>query len=149
MTSNEGIKSKSLFSVAASKLPQMDADPLAQSGVVAGGLPPVPILWRENVYGHLERLKWIEGYIAPRAKTLEFGCGTGCMITLPLLSQGVDIYGIDRSKESVAYGRDIFSRYGFDTTRLLDGDLADIDQRFDVILASEVLEHVCDGELPQ
>ncbi|HEY6386486.1 MAG TPA: class I SAM-dependent methyltransferase [Candidatus Acidoferrum sp.] len=94
-------------------------------------------------------MKWIKGYLAPRAKTLEFGCGTGCMITLPLLSQGVDIYGIDRSKESIAYGRDVFSRHGFDATRLLDSNLADIHQQFDVIVASEVLEHVCDDELPR
>ena len=71
------------------------------------------------------------------------------MITLPLLSQGVDIYGIDRSKESIAYGRDVFSRYGFDADRLLDGDLAEIHQQFDIIVASKVLEHVCDDELPR
>jgi 2-polyprenyl-3-methyl-5-hydroxy-6-metoxy-1,4-benzoquinol methylase len=126
---------------------QMAADRLAQSVIVAASLPAVPRLWRENVYGHWERVKWIKGYIAPCARTLEFGCGTGCMITLPLLSQGVDIYGIDRSKESIAYGRDIFCRYGFDATRLLDGDVADIDRQFDVIVASEVLEHVSDKEL--
>lgn len=126
----------------------MAADRLAQSVVVAESLPAVPMLWRENVYGHWERVKWIRRYIAPRAKTLEFGCGTGCMITLPLLSQGVDIYGIDRSKESIAYGRDVFSRYDFDATRLLDGDFAEIHQQFDVIIASEVLEHVSDAELP-
>jgi 2-polyprenyl-3-methyl-5-hydroxy-6-metoxy-1,4-benzoquinol methylase len=128
---------------------QMAADRLAQSVVVAASLPAVPMLWRENVYGHWERVKWIKGYIAPRAKTLEFGCGTGCMITLPLLSEGVDIYGIDRSKESIAYGRDIFSRYGFDPTRLLDGDLAEIHEKFDVMVASEVLEHLSDDELPR
>jgi 2-polyprenyl-3-methyl-5-hydroxy-6-metoxy-1,4-benzoquinol methylase len=123
--------------------------PLAQSGVAVAGSSAVPMLWRENVYVHWERVKWIKGYIAPRARTLEFGCGTGCMITLPLLSQGVDIHGIDRSKESIAYGRDIFSRYPFDATRLLDGDLAEVHQQFDVIIASEVLEHVCDDELPR
>jgi 2-polyprenyl-3-methyl-5-hydroxy-6-metoxy-1,4-benzoquinol methylase len=128
---------------------QMAADRLAQSVVVAASFPAVPMLWRENIYGHGERVKWIKGYIAPRAKALEFGCGTGCMITLPLLSQGVDIYGIDRSKQSIAYGRDIFSRYGFDPTRLLDDDLASIYQQFDVIVASEVLEHVSDDELPR
>jgi 2-polyprenyl-3-methyl-5-hydroxy-6-metoxy-1,4-benzoquinol methylase len=127
---------------------QMATDRLAPSVVVAASLSAVPMLWRENVYGHWERVKWIRGYIAPRARILEFGCGTGCMITLPLLSQGVDIYGIDRSRESIAYGRDIFSRYGFDATRLLFGDVADVHERFDVIVASEVLEHVSDDELP-
>jgi len=127
----------------------MATDRLAQSVVIAASLPTVPMLWRENVYGHWERLKWIKGYLTPGARTLEFGCGTGCMITLPLLSQGMDIYGIDRSKESIAYGRDIFSRYGFDATRLLDGDLTDIHQQFDLIVASEVLEHLSDDELPR
>jgi SAM-dependent methyltransferase len=124
-------------------------NPLPQTEVPPAGFPRLPKLWRENVYGHWERVNWLKEYMAPRARTLEFGCGTGCMITLPLLSQGVDIYGIDRSQESIAYGRDIFSRYGFEATRLLDGDLADIHEQFAVIVASEVLEHVSDDELPR
>ncbi len=108
----------------------------------------------ENVYAHRKRLRFlleaIEGLRAERGKAsadltmLDVGCGTGIMITLPLASLGYRITGTDVDEASIETARRVnpypnatFQR-GDAGTHLAAGE------RYDVVIASEVLEHLED-----
>lgn len=101
----------------------------------------------ENIYGHAKRLGWIRTNIDKTDRVLEFGCGTGYMITLPLAKMGYHITGIDTDKKSIDYGRRIFAREGMDPKSLQIANISELDNVFDVIIASEVLEHIPTAEL--
>ena len=101
----------------------------------------------ENIYGHAKRLEWIRSNLRPSDKILEFGCGTGYMITLPLIKEGYSVTGIDLDSKSIDYGRDLFAREGVNPGSLQNRDIEELDVLFDVIIASEVLEHIPDSDL--
>jgi SAM-dependent methyltransferase len=105
------------------------------------GAAPLP---QENIYGHLQRLEWLAGHIARTDRTVEFGCGTGYMITYPLLMRGYSVVGVDIDSGSVEYGRDLLQRAGLDRDALLPIDLRELAGPFDAVIASEVLEHLDD-----
>lgn len=107
---------------------------------------PVP-LPRENVYGSLKRLDWIRRSLAPGDRVVDLGCGTGYMITLPLLLDGVDVTGVDLDRASIARGRQILRAAGQPPERLRDEPLEEITGCFDVAILSEVLEHQSDAQL--
>ncbi|MBN1446033.1 MAG: methyltransferase domain-containing protein [Candidatus Omnitrophica bacterium] len=48
-----------------------------------------------------KRADFIKGIFSPGMKVLEVGCGTGILLSM-LGSAGIDVYGIDNSKEMVA-----------------------------------------------
>jgi len=101
-----------------------------------------PGLQLENVYGHRKRLGWLSKHLKPGDRIVEVGCGTGYMITLPLLASGYDITGIDRDEASIIYGRDLARRAGLSTQSLFRGDVDELAGPFDVVIVSEVLEHL-------
>lgn len=101
----------------------------------------------ETVYGHAKRYRWIREHLKQQDRILEFGCGTGVMITLPLLVDGYDIIGVDRDQRSISYGREQAVAMGVAETRLRSGDLPVEQAPFDVIIVSEVLEHLHEDEL--
>lgn len=105
-------------------------------------LPP------ENIYGHTKRVRWILEQVRPGATLIELGCGTGYMITRPLLRLGYDAYGVDLDRRSVEYGQGVLRDEGLDPERLRPVDLADLDVQADAVIASEILEHVPDRHLP-
>ena len=74
--------------------------------------------------------------MAPDDRAIEFGCGTGYMITLPMTTAGYDVMGVDTDQPSIAHGRELMERAGADPQRLVAGDLADIDGPFDAVIAS-------------
>lgn len=97
----------------------------------------------ENVYGHKNRVTWFKNFLDKKKKGLEFGCGTGIMISSQLLQEGYNIYGIDLDEPSIRYGQNAFKENGLDPERLINKDLAELpDHSFDYILASEVFEHI-------
>jgi SAM-dependent methyltransferase len=104
---------------------------------------------RENIYGHFQRLEWIRDHIETTEQVVEFGCGTGYMITLPLRSWGYNVIGIDLDQKSVEYGQRLFKAMGDDDDAVSVRRLEEIHLEADVIVASEVLEHLSDEELPE
>ena len=76
-------------------------------------------------------------------KILEIGCSGGPLLKL-LLSQGYsDVVGIDNSKEAIT----LCKERGFENVFLMDGVNPRFDrEQFDVIIASDVLEHIQDDK---
>lgn len=101
----------------------------------------------ENIYGHRKRLHWIVSHINKSDTIVEFGCGTGYMISLPLAKMGYNIVGIDTDEESIAFGQEIFRKEGLDPNVLKAMDISELNFVPDVVIASEVLEHISDEEL--
>ena len=77
----------------------------------------------ENIYGHRKRLEWILRHVHPGQRVVELGCGTGHMITRPLLKLGYDAYGVDLDERSIQFGRERFRREGLDPHRLLANNI--------------------------
>jgi 2-polyprenyl-3-methyl-5-hydroxy-6-metoxy-1,4-benzoquinol methylase len=101
----------------------------------------------ENIYGHVKRLDWANNYLRETDSIVEFGCGTGCMITLPLCQAGYDATGVDLDPVSVEYGKNVFAEEGVSPERIRNCDLKDLEFVPDVVFASEVLEHIPDEQL--
>ncbi len=100
------------------------------------------VLPAENIYGHRRRLEWILGRVALGATLVELGCGTGYMLTRPLLHLGYDCYGVDLDRVSIEYGQRVLQEEGLDPNRLLAMDLGQFSISADAVIASEILEHV-------
>ncbi|MFH1539290.1 MAG: class I SAM-dependent methyltransferase [bacterium] len=96
----------------------------------------------ENIYGHAKRLEWIKSRVGKTDRILEVGCGTGYMICMPLLRAGYDVKGLDRDEKSIAYGREMLHKEGLDAERIVPAGISDLDWPADVIIVSEVLEHI-------
>ncbi len=102
---------------------------------------------RENIYGHRQRLLWLRDHLTPDEHAVEFGCGTGRLITLPLRGWGYDVSGVDLDETSIEYGRRLLDEAGLDPDALQAVDLRDAPGPFDAVIASEILEHLDDDEL--
>jgi 2-polyprenyl-3-methyl-5-hydroxy-6-metoxy-1,4-benzoquinol methylase len=96
----------------------------------------------ENAYGHARRLDWIRSHLLPGDTVAEVGCGTGAMITIPLARLGVRVRGLDTDAASVAFGRDLLRKAKLDPDILRLGELGSLGCSPDVIVLSEVLEHI-------
>jgi len=101
----------------------------------------------ENIYGHLQRLHWLRDQLRPEERTVEFGCGTGRLITLPLRAWGYDVVGVDLDEQSIEHGRRLLHEAGLETEALQAVDLRELPGPFDAVIASEILEHLDDDEL--
>ena len=99
---------------------------------------------KENIYGHTKRLHWIISNLNKGDSIVEFGCGTGVMITLPLAQMGYSVFGVDLDDESIAFGQKLFGQEGLNPNTLKAIDISLLDVAPNVIIASEVLEHIPD-----
>jgi ubiquinone biosynthesis O-methyltransferase len=109
---------------------------------------------QENVYAHRKRLQFIveavetcraeQGQSRGGLSILDVGCGTGIMITLPLASIGYRVTGIDIDGESIEAARRVNPYPNAAFRRGDAGTLAAAGERYDVVIASEVLEHLTD-----
>lgn len=106
-------------------------------------------LIKENIYGHLNRLYWISSYLDKSDLIVEFGCGTGFMISLQLAKKGYIVFGVDSDRKSISYGKEICRKEGLNPDTLHYGDISELDVVPDVIIASEVLEHLDSDNLKQ
>jgi 2-polyprenyl-3-methyl-5-hydroxy-6-metoxy-1,4-benzoquinol methylase len=109
-----------------------------------------PATFAENIYGIVKRVRifaeWIEDLRALRGgvrlSILDFGCGTGTLVTTPLGGGGDLIHGVDVHEPSIAIARqqNTLSNVTFGTespSELLAGG-----ERYDVVICTEVLEHL-------
>jgi len=109
-------------------------------------LPRTPLI-PENVYGHSKRLEWIVGHLKKENAILELGCGTGSMITIPLAVQGYQVVGVDMDKQSIEFGRELLQAHGLSASIVRRQHMQDVRFTPDVLIASEVLEHLNNKEL--
>ncbi len=80
-------------------------------------------------------------FLKDRVKVLDIGCYTGDM--LKLLPPSVDYYGIDVDGKAL----EIAETRGAKVIRLdLETGIISLDQKFDIIVAAELLEHLKDPE---
>jgi 2-polyprenyl-3-methyl-5-hydroxy-6-metoxy-1,4-benzoquinol methylase len=101
----------------------------------------------ENIYGYLSRVDWLKGHLSPNDAIIEIGCGTGYRITYPLLAAGHKVTGVDTDAASIAYGKRLLTEAGLSAESLLVGRFEDFSDRFDVVIISEVLEHLGDSDI--
>lgn len=102
---------------------------------------------KETIYGNQKRLDWILSHLKEDDAILEFGCGTGYMICYPLATRGYHVTGVDLDKTSIDYGKQLFEEKGIDPNTLRCENLSQIENKPNVIIASEVFEHILDDDL--
>ncbi len=81
-------------------------------------------------------------------KLLDVGCGGG-LISVPMHNLGANVTAIDASPNNIKTAKAYAARKSLDINFLhnTSEELADTNQKFDVILALEVIEHVSDYKL--
>jgi SAM-dependent methyltransferase len=103
------------------------------------------MLLPEDSYGRRKRLEFICASIEavrPRA-ILDIGCGAGTQLTVPLAAAfpEIAVTGVDEDMRSLAWAR--AHAASTNLTFVTPAELAP-DRRFELVIASEVLEHVAD-----
>jgi SAM-dependent methyltransferase len=107
----------------------------------------------ENPWGYAKRLRFIKEAITAEyagrspgsIRVLDVGCGNGSLIAIPLARCGFAVTGIDLHRPSIEHARRLGS--AMPNARFLETPVADlVTLLFDVIILSEVMEHVSDPE---
>ncbi len=91
-----------------------------------------------------KRLKFIFSIVTKHPRDisiLDVGCGTGEFITAPIASLGYSVLGIDTDKTSIDWAKE---NNKYSNCRYELKDISSLEGYFDVIILSEVLEHVLD-----
>lgn len=100
-------------------------------------------LSKETTYGLVKRFRFIESILEEKQpkSVLDVGCGTGNNLTVPLAKRfpQISFTAADTDPTSIEYAS---KHHALDNLkiRLLD-DIAD-EEKFDLVIASEVIEHV-------
>jgi SAM-dependent methyltransferase len=101
----------------------------------------------ENTYGLLKRLDFVTGIVADLrpAKVLDVGCGTGSNLTALLARKFSDIefVGVDSDEASIRFAN--AENTSTNARYVLEQDASRLGQ-FDLVIASEVIEHVEDPD---
>lgn len=106
--------------------------------------------FKETSYGIVKRTRVIEEWVdrvkkrreKSRLTILDYGCGTGDYITFPLAVAGHEVLGIDIHEPSI---REAQRKYTLPNLSFRAGEIQDFrdeDLSFDLIVCSEVLEHL-------
>ena len=125
------------------------------SSVLRRAQPPSSLVEHLPVelHGHRKKLEFmwrsIESYradyglAAASVRVLEVGCSNGRNVAMPLAHCGYQVTGIDLHAESIAYASE---HNTLQNARFLCGYLQELDpaEKFDVVVLSDVLEHVED-----
>lgn len=77
-------------------------------------------------------------------RVLDVGCGAG-LLAEPLARLGAEVTGIDAAAQAIAAARDHAEAQGL-TIDYRVGGIEDVEGRFDLVTAMEVIEHVTDRE---
>lgn len=104
----------------------------------------------ENWWGHRKRLFWIADHIKDNSVCLDVGCGTGAYLTIPLnilmQERGIKskIYGMDLAKESIEVAKKNAKIMNLPSDIFFCGDITKHEKKYDIVICSEVLEHISD-----
>jgi SAM-dependent methyltransferase len=105
----------------------------------------------EDLWGYSKRLRFIDDSIRAgcdrtareAVHVLDIGCGNGSQLTIPLAALGYQVTGIDTHPASIEAAR----RFARPNLHFYCGSVDDIPSApFDVVILSEVLEHVADPD---
>lgn len=108
---------------------------------------------RENLWGYAKRLRFVCAAIdkafpdrdPSELRVLDVGCGSAAQLGLPLAKRGYQLSGIDTHEPSIAKARELAN--GISNASFINGTVEDLDaEPFDVVILSEVLEHVNEPE---
>ncbi|MFL3008128.1 MAG: class I SAM-dependent methyltransferase [Candidatus Neomarinimicrobiota bacterium] len=84
-------------------------------------------------------LKLLNPLISDGMKILDIGCSSGSLINKINSNKKLEIHGIDISSKAIKYSKD----RGIQNTQVMNADkLKYRDKEFDIIIASDVLEHI-------
>ncbi|HKO62704.1 MAG TPA: methyltransferase domain-containing protein [Pyrinomonadaceae bacterium] len=105
---------------------------------------------QENLWGYQKRLRFVRSVIEDnfpgrhpsKITVLDIGCGNGSQLALPLARSGYQVTGIDPDEKSIAHAA-LLSK-GIQGLRFLRTSVSEVAEKFDVVILSEVLEHVDD-----
>jgi SAM-dependent methyltransferase len=102
----------------------------------------------ENLWGYGKRLRFVDEQAIARfggrsISVLDIGCGNGSQLAIPLARLGYRVTGVDPHAASIARARSLNPEAEF-----IHGFLSDVPrQAFDMVILSEVLEHLESPEL--
>jgi ubiquinone biosynthesis O-methyltransferase len=108
---------------------------------------------RENLWGYAKRLRFVQqaieeafgGRAADSLRVLDVGCGNGSQLALSLARNGFRVTGIDTDARSIEHARRLAA--GDTNPSFICGRVEDLrGQSFDIVILSEVLEHLKEPE---
>lgn len=108
---------------------------------------------KEDLWGYGKRLRFVNETIKTAypgreyvdIRILDVGCGSGTQLGIPLARLGYQLTGVDDHEPSIAAAKEGTKEIA--NARFLCGAVEDLpDGKFDVVILSEVLEHVADPE---
>jgi SAM-dependent methyltransferase len=129
----------------------MTASQLTQAYSADDSPRTAPIDLAENQWGYAKRLRFVREAISsafpgsekPALHVLDVGCGNGAYVALPLARAGYRVTGLDLHQASIEHAKTL----GASSTHaeFICGDVElTPENTFDVVILSEVLEHVAD-----
>ena len=103
---------------------------------------------QENLWAYQKRLRFVRRVIEESfparppssIKIVDIGCGNGSQLSIPLAHAGFNVTGIDPDESSIAHA----VSFKAPSARFLCASIQDVTETFDVVILSEVLEHVMD-----